>query len=238
MEIDDILNDFERQSRPKKELSSDINARLVQAMLNERMAPDILPYQTHLMDQVLTQIQHQQQLLLDSYEYGDSNSQAGVISSDFKLLLMIIETNIERVAYLVRLYIRTRLAKIDNFTIYYVNETAGETEGADPSGAPLLSGAERSYMHKHFKILTLLYNTSFLNKLPNFLQLLDDTTGGESMIATPNVDEPVFIRVVCEEPITLALDADDELVLTKNGIYVVKYRLIRLYVQLGDVLLI
>lgn len=234
MNVDDILHDFEQQARaPTVKSNNNLNQQLVEAMLNERMAPDLLPYKTELMDQVLSEIQHQQQLLLDSYEYGDSNAEAGVISSDFKLQLMIIETNIERIAYLVRLYIRTRLAKIDSFTIYYVNESAKES----PS-IPLLSPAERAYMHKHFKILTQLYNTSFLNKLPSFLQLLDDTTGGENMIALPNLDHPVFIRVVCDLPIVLALDGDDELTLSKNGIYVVRYRLIKQYVEIGDINLI
>lgn len=236
MEIDDILQDFEQQARalPIKR-DADLNQQLVAAMLNERMAPELLPYKTELMDRVLTEIQQQQQLLLDSYEYGDSNAEAGVISSDFKLQLMIIETDIERIAYLLRLYIRTRLAKIDSFTIYYINESAGE---GSSGGIALLSPAERLYMHKHFKILTQLYNTSFLGKLPTFLQLLDDTTGGETMIATPNLDQPVFIRVVCDEPIVLTMDGDDELTLTKNGIYVVRYRLIKLYVQIGDIVLI
>lgn len=236
MEIDDILNDFEQQARaPVVKQSPQIALRLVEAMLNERMAPDLLPYKTDLMDQVLTEIKRQQQVLLDSYEYGDSNAEAGVISSDFKLQLMIMETNIERIAYLLRLYIRTRLAKLDNFTIYYINESADES---NEHRIALLSPAERTYMHKHFKILTQLYNTSFLNKLPNFLQLLDDTTGGETMIETPNLDQPVFIKVLCEDPIVLTLEGDDELTLTKNGIYVVKYRLIKLYVQIGDIALI
>lgn len=203
--------------------------------MNERMAPDLLPYKTDLMEEVISQIQHQQQVLLDSYEYGDSNAESGVIGSDFKLQLMIMETNIERIAYLLRLYIRTRLAKLDSFTIYYINEAAEESTG---SRLPLLSSAERSYMHKHFKILTQLYNTSFLNKLPTFLQLLDDTTGGENMVETPNLDQPVFIKVVSDQPIVLTLDGDDELTLTKDGIYVVKYRLIKQYVQIGDIKLI
>lgn len=236
MEIDDILNEFERQVRaPTIKKSPNLNLQLVAAMLNERMAPDLLPYKTELMDQVRTEIQHQQQVLLDSYEYGDINAEAGVISSDFKLQLMIMETNIERIAYLLRLYIRTRLAKIDNFTIYYINRSA--EEGSE-NNLSLLSPAERSYLHKHFKILTQLYNASFLNKLPSFLQLLDDTTGGENMIATPYVDQPVFIRVVCAQPIVLTLEGNDELTLSKNGIYVVKYQLIKLYIEIGDIVLI
>ncbi|KAM9917905.1 hypothetical protein OXX59_009029, partial [Metschnikowia pulcherrima] len=109
MEIDDILADFERESRGPTLTPEEIQQQLVTAMLNERMAPDLLPYKHELMATVLSRISDQQQFLLDSYEYGDSNAGAGVIGSDFKLQLMIVETDIERISYLVRLYIRTRL---------------------------------------------------------------------------------------------------------------------------------
>ena len=33
------------------------------------------------------------------------------------------------------------------------------------------SPEETEYMHKHFKILTQLYNNSFLKKMPHFLTL-------------------------------------------------------------------
>lgn len=233
MEIDDILADFERDTRGSSiDSPTDLRQQLVTAMLNERMAPDLLPYKHTLMARILRGIQDQQQFLLDSYEYGDSNAEAGVISLDFKLQLMIIETDIERLSYLVRLYVRTRLAKIDDFTIYYINKTAEET-----GGQSLLSDPEKNYMHGHFKILNQLYNNSFLKKFPNFLTLLDDTTGGENMVTAPDLDQPVFIRVVCNDTILLHL-GNDELELAKDGIYVVRYRLIMKYLELGDVVLI
>lgn len=233
MEIDDILADFERDTRGSSiESPTDLRQQLVTAMLNERMAPDLLPYKHTLMARILRGIQDQQQFLLDSYEYGDSNAEAGVISLDFKLQLMIIETDIERLSYLVRLYVRTRLAKIDDFTIYYINKTAEEN-----GGQSLLSDPEKNYMHGHFKILNQLYNNSFLKKFPNFLTLLDDTTGGENMVTAPDLDQPVFIRVVCNDTILLHL-GNDELELAKDGIYVVRYRLIMKYLELGDVVLI
>ncbi|GEQ71006.1 hypothetical protein JCM33374_g4687 [Metschnikowia sp. JCM 33374] len=233
MEIDDILADFEKDTRGSTlQSSAGLREQLVTAMLNERMAPDLLPYKHTLMARILKGIQDQQQFLLDSYEYGDSNAEAGIISQDFKLQLMIVETDIERLSYLVRLYIRTRLAKIDEFNMYYLSRTANETDHES-----LLSQPEKNYMQGHFTILTQLYNDSFLKKFPKFLTILDDTTGGENMINTPDLDQPVFIRVICEETISLRL-GDDELELVKDGIYVVRYRLIMKYVEFGDVVLI
>lgn len=232
MEIEDILRDFEKDSGKKPVIKGSLHQQLVTAMLNERMAPDLLPYKHELMEVIIGEIQSQQQFLLDSHEYGDSNAESGVISADFKLQLMIIETDIERLSYLVRLYIRTRLAKIDDFTIFYMNEIA-----ADGSKSKLLSNQETEYMQKHFKILTQLYNNSFLKKFPDFLTLLDDTRGGDVMTTAPDLDLPVFIRVVCDNTIVLQLTGD-ELRLEKDGIYVVKYSLIKDYLELGDIVLI
>lgn len=233
MEVEDILQEFETTARPSKvPTSAGLYQELVTAMLNERMAPDLFPYKHKLMARVLAELLSQQQFLLDSHEYGDSNAESGIVSADFKLQLMIIETDIERLSYLVRLYIRTRLAKIDNFTIYYIKETAEE------AGEDLLSLQEKDYMHKHFKILTQLYNNSFLKKLPNFLTLLDDVNGGQSMITAPDVELPVFFRVLSEEPIILHLGNEGELELVNNGIYVAKYRLIKKYLTIGDIVLI
>ncbi|KAF3988348.1 hypothetical protein FT663_02382 [Candidozyma haemuli var. vulneris] len=235
MEIDDILKDFESSAHPQPKLQSNtIEQELIQAMINERMAPELLPYKHDVMEIVLSRIQSQQQLLLDSHEYGDSNAEAGVVSSDFKLRLMIVETDIERISYIVRLYIRTRLSKIEKFTIYYINETAEELD----SSRSRLSAQERSYMQKFFQILTQLYNNSFLRKLPSELALLDGDQDITPMVTEPDLDLPVFVKVETSSPILISLGDDDSLELEKDGVYVVKYRLIRRYLQIGDVVLI
>lgn len=235
MEIDDILTEFETGARASSTSKSEnLSQDLVTAMLNERMAPDLLPYKHELMETAMSKLLNQQQYLLDSYEYGDSNAESGVLNADFKLQLMIIETEIERLSYLVRLYIRSRLAKIDTFTIYYINESAEQPDWA----AKLLSEQERTYMHKHFRILTQLYNNSFLKKFPPNLTLLDDQRGGEDMITAPDLDQPVFIRVSRKEPIVLNLGSEGELELVHNGVYVVMYRLIKRYLDIGDIVLI
>lgn len=237
MEINDILTEFETSARPKQKFQSlNLNEQLVQAMINERMAPELLPYKHDLMATVLQEIQSQQQFLLDSHEYGDSNAESGVVSPDFKLQLMIIETDLERVSYLVRLYIRTRLSKLDSFTIFYSNDISQESQRN--LGLSRLSDQEKIYLQKHTQILSQLYNRSFLKKLPSFLTYLDDTNGAESMVTEPDLDSPVFIRVLSDSPLYVNLGAEGDLELVKDGIYVVRYRLIQSYVQIGDIILI
>lgn len=236
MDIDDILKEFEESSKDEKISSktSSINLYqdLLRAMINERMAPELLPYKQDLMSTVLTMMSNQQQYLLESHEYGDMNGDSGVLSGDFKLQLMIIETDLERLNYIVRLYIRTRLSKLNKFTIFYINESSQNDN--------LLSKEERDYIHKYFQILTQLYNNCFLTKLPQMLTYLDDTSGGQSMIVEPDLDQPVFIKCTLEVPILLDYDGATEidLELIKKGVYVVKYSLVKRYIDIGDVVLI
>lgn len=232
LNIDDILLEYDESSNKeyKKLRQGNLYDLLIQAMINERMSPEILPYHADLLREVLSQLSTQQQHLLDSHEYGDMNAESGVISDDFKLQLMIIETDIERLNYLVRLYLRTRLSKLDKFTIHYINETDGDKS--------LLSAEEQLYIHQHFKIVTQLYNNSFLKRLPHSLTLLDDTSGGQSMVVKPDLNQPVFIKACVTKPIVISLGDDDELELERDGIYVVKYLLIRKYLEIGDVVLI
>lgn len=245
--IDDIIEDFAEQNRhtakrfksSNKAISSNVNIydELVKAMLNERMAPDLLPYQHKLINEVLTKLSNQQQYLSDSHEYGDTNASSGIVDGDFKLQLMIIETEIERLSYMLRLYLRSRLSKIDKYTIHYISETSNPEEGSQEDSL-LVSKQEMEYMHQHFKILTQLYNNSFLKKMPHFLTFLDDTSGGQSMISKPPVNNHVFVKLVSKKPFVISLDEDEDLELTENGIYVVKYKFIKPYVEIGDVVLI
>lgn len=233
MDIDDILREFEESSTKRFETAtSNICQDLITAAMNERMAPELLPYKASLMKTILTHISNQQQYLLDSHEYGEMNSANGIISSDFKLQLMIIETDVERLSYIVRLYLRTRLSKINKFTIFYINKSNKEDDGDD-----LLSAEEKDYIHQYYLLLTLLYNNCFLKKLPQILTYLDDNSGGQNMIVAPDIDQFVFVKCLSETPVLLHLE-DDELELVKNGVYVVKYSSVKQYLEIGDLVLI
>lgn len=234
MEVDDILRNFDRDLQTSSVASQgDLYTRLTWAMLNERMAPELLPYQRELLSETLEKITNQQQFLLDSHEYGDVNIDSGIITSDFKLQLMIVETDIERLSYLVRLYFRVRLSKIENFTIFYIRLTSSEGDNK----TSLLSEDEQDYLYKYLNILQNLFNNSILKKVPKELSYLDDQTGDLSMVTSPDVDELVFVKVETSKEITILFE-DDEMVMTKDGIYVVKYSLISKYLEIGDVRLI
>ncbi|KAI5961841.1 SLD5 [Candida pseudojiufengensis] len=232
MDIDDILQEFEESTAKQyQSTSASIQQDLITAMMNERMSPELLPYKTELLNTVLTHISNQQQFLLDSHEYGEINSGNGIISSDFKLQLMIIETDIERISYIVKLYLRTRLSKLNKFTIFYINISN------DDDDSEYLSQEEKDYIHKYYQLLTSLYNNCFLKKLPQILTFLDDSSGGQNMIVEPDLNQFVFVKCITKDPIFLQLE-DEELELIENGVYVIKYNLIKRYLEQGDLILV
>lgn len=229
MDINDILKDLERnvtdgrsskanQTQQKQEEYQ----QFVQAWISERTAPELLPYQQQLIDSILKRLREQIEIIeLNSIELESSDA-------DIKLKLLIIENEIERVNFLVRSYLRCRLSKIDKFSIY-INNNLDEMEK--------LSHNELKYMNQHFKILLELYSHSFLDRLPEHLRSLDDTSGGISMISEPNFNKFVFIRVVSDKARPVRF-GDHEIVLDKDDVHTVQYKFIKIQLEDGDVVLI
>lgn len=100
-----------------------------------------------------------------------------------------------------------------------------------------LSQSEIAYMDAHFQALFDLYHALFLRSFVREQQTLDDTSGFISMIDEPDLTTPVFVKVVhqIDEPIILD---DEEVELSTNSIYLIRYEAVQRYVHSGDVLLI
>lgn len=118
--------------------------------------------------------------------------------------LIVIQTELERWKYLVRGFLRARLAKvyflvllftfntkhlcqIDKHTLHYLSS---------PSLRSRLSPSEISFATRHQALLHEHYLSSFLQSFPPQLRNLDDTAGGISMVDTPELDTAVFIRAL------------------------------------------
>lgn len=225
MDFDDILRDFEKEVRPHKvdELEnrqSDL-ARLTKVWVHERLAPELLPYEGELIERILEGMRQQT-------EFVEANSMELSKEKDIKLKLLIVESELERVSFLIRSYLRTRLSKIDEFAMFIRN---------DEEMIGRLSNSETKYMENHLKSLVELYNSSFLSSLPSHLQILDDTAGGISMIDEPNLNTPVFIRV--EKTIDIAVVVgDEEVELIEGSIYLLRYSAIKQFLYSGEVVLV
>jgi GINS complex subunit 4 len=99
--------------------------------------------------------------------------------------LIIIQTEVERWKFLMRSFLRARIAKIDKYTLHYLRTPALQSR---------LSEMEVAYATRHQQLLHNHYLSSFLSSFPQPLQNLNDTAGGISMIGGPDEEGGVFVR--------------------------------------------
>ncbi|KAL8642276.1 MAG: hypothetical protein Q9228_001014 [Teloschistes exilis] len=218
MDIDDILAEVSGDGLPLE--TQDLH-ELTRAWVTERSAPELLPWPSALMERVLERI-HQQIEVVEE--------QVGNMDPKTNFRLIIIQTELERFKFLVRSYLRTRIAKIDKHTLYILT---------NPTQSARLSEPERQYATNHQALLQAHYQSSFLAQFPTSLQRLDDTAGGISMIEQPDVDTAVFVRGLrdIEEPVIVeGTDIDFEL--RRGDVYVVRWSAVREWVLSGNAELI
>ncbi|KAL9026533.1 MAG: hypothetical protein Q9196_004818 [Gyalolechia fulgens] len=206
MDIDDILAEVSGDSLPPE--TRDLQD-LTRVWVTERSAPELLPWPSALMERI-----------------ERVEAQVGNIDPKTNFRLIIIQTELERFKFLVRSFLRTRIAKIDQHTLYILNN---RTQSAR------LSWSELQYANAHQTSLETHYRSSFLSHFPTSLQRLDDTAGGISMIEQPDVDKAVFIRVLRdgEEPIIVE-GTDIDFQMRRGDVYVVRWSAVRDSVLSGD----
>lgn len=156
--------------------------------------------------------------------------------------LIVIQTELERYKYLVRSYLRARIAKvssprgqirveladpqIDKHTLHYLSTAEMRTR---------LSETELAYATRHQALLHNHYLSSFLASFPPALQNLNDTAGNISMIDSPDLDSGVFVRLLRDTPITVHGTTADEVLRGAAGdIVVLRWSDAKPHVNAGD----
>ncbi|KAK6438434.1 GINS complex subunit [Oleoguttula sp. CCFEE 5521] len=190
---------------------------LTRAWVNERSAPELLPYPADLIARVSGRLSAQ----ILKIESLTSTNNPGLKST-----LVIYQTELERVKFLLRSYLRARLAKIDAYPHHSL---------ALPSSH--LSPLETQYTTHHQSLLSTHYHTSFLSAFPASLQRLDDTTGGVSMVDRPDEDTAVFCRVLrdCGGVDVQGAEGTAQVELRRGDIWVLRWRDVRGRVEEGSV---
>jgi len=215
MDIDDILADLDRSYIAQE--SADLQS-LTRSWVAERVAPELLPWPEELMDRVLGRIAKQIEVIED---------QTGSMDPKTNFKLIILQTELERFKFLVRSFLRARIAKIDAHPLHYLSQPES-----------LLSPTESQYLTAHQSLLQTHYSTSFLSQFPASLQRLDDTAGGISMVDRPDADRAVFVRVLrdCGEVRVEGTDVRCEF--RRGDVWVLRWSAVRDKVQDGDAELI
>ncbi|KAJ9139121.1 DNA replication complex GINS protein SLD5 [Pleurostoma richardsiae] len=178
MDIDDILREVDPAIDAVSPETRDLQA-LTRAWVAERSAPELLEWPTDgLFERINDRIKRQ----IEKVE-----EMTGDMDPKTNFALIVIQTELERYKYLVRSYLRARIAKIDKHTLHYLSS---------PLLRARLSETELAYATRHQALLHNHYLSSFLSSFPPALQNLNDTAGNISMIDTPDLDTAVFVRML------------------------------------------
>ncbi|KAK6334021.1 GINS complex subunit [Orbilia brochopaga] len=217
MDIDDILRELDEDAEPSNSKDYD---ELLKWWLNERAAPEILEYQDGLVERIMTRVRRQIEHIED---------QTGNLDPKANFHLIIVQTELERIKFLVRSYLRTRISKIDKHALHILST---------PSLRQSLSATEQTYLKSHQALLNELYLASFLKTFPETLRRLDDSAGGIKMVEEPDLESAVFLRVMKDVEVDIPWEAGEAIAMRRGDVYVIRYEAVREAVKNGDVELI
>ncbi|QPC74958.1 hypothetical protein HYE68_005710 [Fusarium pseudograminearum] len=217
MDIDDILRQVDPSSHGVPSEARDLQA-LTRLWVAERSAPELLEWPTDgLFERVNARIKTQIEKVEDM---------TGDMDPKTNFALIVIQTELERYKFLMRSFLRARLAKIDKHTLHYLSSQELRDR---------LSPTELSYATKHQALLHNHYLSSFLASFPQQLQNLNDTAGNISMIDSPDLDTAVFIRMLKDKDVYgKGTDADITLPATNGDVLIIRWSSAKHMVDVGD----
>ncbi|KAI0300688.1 GINS complex Sld5 component [Multifurca ochricompacta] len=199
--------------------------QLVRHWLNERHAPDILPVQAEVLGALLDHIRRQ----TDTVQAlrGDPDT-----SEAEHARIMLVQTEVERVKFVVRSYIRTRLYKalqIEKFARYIVATSEVQEK---------LSQAELDHARRFAQLTENHFQASVLQSLPPHQQGLEDNTPfTPPMISGPDKSRAVFVHARDECP-PVRLPDGTTMQMQKGQIVLTPYAVVEQLLAMGSVELI
>ncbi|CAO3669954.1 unnamed protein product [Rhizopus stolonifer] len=145
-----------------------------------------------------------------------------------QFVTVLLQTEIERIKYLIKNYLRTRLSKIEKFSLYLLRQIdVGE----------ILSTQELEYARRYQEITELHAYNSFLHVLPASQHKQDEQSEEVNMVVEPNINAPVFAHILSNCGYIDAVGRDS-LHLEENDIYLLRYRDIKNFLAQGRVRLV
>ncbi|KAL1115053.1 hypothetical protein AAG570_007084 [Ranatra chinensis] len=187
-------------------------AELQEAWANERLAPELLPHKSELVEVMMEQV-----------EQMEANVKQ-LATTDLRSI--VHRQELERIRYLVRSYLRTRLSKIEQHCLHLVRS-------AGSAGGDLLSPQEAVYLREytanavsHLKVL--------LDNLPR--QIANFNV--QEMESEPELETHVFVRSKVDVQEALMVGQDDEVNIQEGSQFVLPYSVVQQLVRSSKVILL
>ena len=169
------------------EVANEDPRTLRKAILNERAAPRILPYEQQAVEDLTVIINNQQKIIDDVMDFKPQNEQEGTKVVDDKFACSLYQMEVNRLNYIVTSYHRTRLRKIQQYPMHIYRDNELKQR---------LSKAEFSFLTDYIDLISGHLEQTVTNHLPKQFQSLTDegSLGSVSMIPHPNLNKYVFIK--------------------------------------------
>ncbi|PWN44736.1 hypothetical protein IE81DRAFT_321057 [Ceraceosorus guamensis] len=197
----------------------------------QRGSPEVLKWSGDTVDSVCAMIEGQE-AILESLS-GDTST-----SEEEHIRLGIVALDIERARWLLRAYLRCRIAKIEHLAAYLVQKNSASAHAMSQ-----LSPLEQNYAQAFHQLRSSHFQTTVLDALPLHMRSLEDTGAGtgagntdgrSGMVDVPDPDAPVFVRCLKDCGMLKILD-DESTNMTKGSIHLFRWRAVRHLVLSGKV---
>ncbi|RKP39485.1 hypothetical protein BJ085DRAFT_15087 [Dimargaris cristalligena] len=177
--------------------------KLTRTWLNEKQAPDLLPYQDQLVGDLTEMVQNQLQLVDALQE--ESAGQA--------FIAMLYQSELERIKFVIRSYLKVRLQKIERYIMLYASSE---------DHLARMSLGERAFAVRYKSLFENHLHKTCLDKLPESLRSLDENNGNISMVTVPNLRSAVVCRVLTNVG-DYAITETETVDMRKDNIFLVSY---------------
>lgn len=169
------------------EVANEDPRTLRKAILNERAAPHILPYERQAVEELTEVINNQQKIIDGVMDFKPRNEEEGQKIADDKFACSLYQMEVNRLNYIVTSYHRTRLSKIQQYPMHIYRDNDLKQR---------LSKSELSFLGNYIDLISGHLEQTVTNHLPpQFKSLTDEgSLGSVSMIPRPNLNKYVFIK--------------------------------------------
>ena len=169
------------------EVANEDPRTLRKAILNERAAPHILPYERQAVEELTEVINNQQKIIDGVMDFKPRNEEESQKMADDKFACSLYQMEVNRLNYIVTSYHRTRLSKIQQYPMHIYRDNDLKQR---------LSKSELSFLGNYIDLMSGHLEQTVTNHLPpQFKSLTDEgSLGSVSMIPRPNLNKYVFIK--------------------------------------------
>ena len=197
--------------------------RLKLALFNEKLAPALLPHNDDLVIRIKQLTNEQSNMIAELEATAEPTSM---------LQRSLYEMELERVNYMLRSYMRTRLIKISRFSIYL--DTSDETRA-------VLSENELDFLKRYLQMYRQHVDREIWDTAEGSSRLderLRDINLTGPLVVQPELDSHVYCKALVDcEPFRIE-ETDETIEMLQNEIRLLPFRLVERFVHEDKVMLV